>query len=329
MPRNGSGIYSKPAGTTAEPNTTIESAKYNQTIDDLVADANAARPIVAGGHGAATVSGAQKNLSLDNKVVYTAKSGAYTAVASDNNGVLRFTSAATLTLTAAATLGANWHLTVIADGGAVTIDPNASETIDGAATIVVPNGTSASIVCDGTGFYTQKPAYNSMGSMLQKGDLTGLSVSPTILLPTTYKAFRLVITDLNFSNGTQPFWLQFSTNGGASWISGATDYFEQTSTAAGTSAVLTQGSQAAASIILASSRDALQRAFSVIDIDPGNGSQLPTAITSSKWINSSSAMRGASIYTQAGSSLAQANALRLFPGAGTITTGFFSLYGYL
>lgn len=58
MPRNMSGVYSKPAGTTAVPNTLIESAKYNETIDDLVADANAARPITAGGTAATSKSGA-------------------------------------------------------------------------------------------------------------------------------------------------------------------------------------------------------------------------------------------------------------------------------
>lgn len=58
MPRNMSGVYSKPAGTTAVPNTLIESAKYNETIDDLVADANAARPITAGGTGATSKSDA-------------------------------------------------------------------------------------------------------------------------------------------------------------------------------------------------------------------------------------------------------------------------------
>lgn len=57
MPRDGSGIYSKPAGTTASPNTTIESAKYNSVVDDLVSDANAARPITAGGTGATSKQG--------------------------------------------------------------------------------------------------------------------------------------------------------------------------------------------------------------------------------------------------------------------------------
>lgn len=35
MPRNGSGIYGPPAGTSAVPNTTIESADYNAVVADL------------------------------------------------------------------------------------------------------------------------------------------------------------------------------------------------------------------------------------------------------------------------------------------------------
>lgn len=64
MPRNGSGVYSPPSGTTATPQTTIESGKYNAFVADLVADANLARPIVAGGTGAATVAGARQELGV-------------------------------------------------------------------------------------------------------------------------------------------------------------------------------------------------------------------------------------------------------------------------
>lgn len=64
IPRNGANVYSKPAGTTAVSGTTIESSKYNQTIDDLVNDANLARPIVAGGTGATTAGDARANLSV-------------------------------------------------------------------------------------------------------------------------------------------------------------------------------------------------------------------------------------------------------------------------
>lgn len=64
MPRDGSGVYSKPAGTTASPNTTIESSDYNATIDDLVTDANAARPITAGGTGATSAATARTALGV-------------------------------------------------------------------------------------------------------------------------------------------------------------------------------------------------------------------------------------------------------------------------
>lgn len=154
MPRNGSGVYSPPAGTLATTLTPIESAKYNAFVNDLTADANAARPISAGGTGATSVSGVQAAFSLDNKIVYAAKNGNYTVAATDNNAVHRYTATATVTLLAATTLGANWHYTVIADGADVTIDPNAAETIDGAATLVIPDGFAAMIICSGSAFFS-------------------------------------------------------------------------------------------------------------------------------------------------------------------------------
>lgn len=95
---------------------------------------------------------AQLRRDVDGKVVYANKSGNYTAVVNDNNAVHRFTAAATLSLTAAATLGNNWHYTVFADGGAVIIDPDASELINGATTYTVQDGNVATIICDGSAF---------------------------------------------------------------------------------------------------------------------------------------------------------------------------------
>lgn len=103
---------------------------------------------------------AQLRDDLDGKVVYAVKITNYTAIANDNNAVHRYTAAATVTLTAAATLGANWHYTVIADGADVTIDPNGAETIDGAATLTVANGSSAYIICNGSAFFTDKALSN-------------------------------------------------------------------------------------------------------------------------------------------------------------------------
>jgi hypothetical protein len=99
---------------------------------------------------------AQLRAGVDGNVVYAAKATNYTAVLADNNAVIRFTAAATLSLTAVATLGANWHITVIADGGDVTIDPNASETIDGATTLLLANGSATRIISNGSAFFTEK-----------------------------------------------------------------------------------------------------------------------------------------------------------------------------
>lgn len=95
---------------------------------------------------------AQLRRDVDGRVVYANKSANYTALADDNNAVHRYTAAVTVALTAAATLGNNWHYTVFADGGAVIIDPNASELINGATTYTVQDGSIATIICDGSAF---------------------------------------------------------------------------------------------------------------------------------------------------------------------------------
>ncbi|HEV7306423.1 tail fiber protein [Ensifer sp.] len=64
MPRTG-GVYSPPAGTKGVPNTTIQSVPYNTLIDDLTADANAPRPVTAGGTGATSASGARAALGVE------------------------------------------------------------------------------------------------------------------------------------------------------------------------------------------------------------------------------------------------------------------------
>jgi hypothetical protein len=62
----------------------------------------------------------------------------------------------TQTLTAAATLGDGWSCFYRNDGsGMITLDPNASETIDGSTTITLQPAESVRISCDGSAFKTQ------------------------------------------------------------------------------------------------------------------------------------------------------------------------------
>ncbi len=64
MARNGSGVYSKPAGTTAVSGELIEASPFNSVIDDIVNDLNLDRPIVAGGTGGSTAAAARSNLGV-------------------------------------------------------------------------------------------------------------------------------------------------------------------------------------------------------------------------------------------------------------------------
>lgn len=131
MPRDGAGVYTKPAGSTATTGQTIIATVHNLPIDDLVTDMNTARPIVAGGTGSTTALAARAALGVSGVVVD--KSGTYTALATDRAKLIRGTASFTLNLTAAATLGDGWFVDVLATTGTITIDPDAAETIDGAA----------------------------------------------------------------------------------------------------------------------------------------------------------------------------------------------------
>ncbi|TAX54729.1 hypothetical protein [Rhizobium leguminosarum] len=249
MPRNPStGVYSKPAGTTPSVGQVIDPVPWNALTTDLgneitnslprdgsapmVAPLKAAGGTVsAPGIGFASTPqtglylkgggllGFTQNgvdVAFDKATVYAAKSGDYTALSSDDNAIHRFTAAATLTLTAAATLGADWHYAVIADGGDVTIDPNGAETIDGAATLVIKNGYSVEIICSGAAFFTNKlfARIASKADSAAVGDfVVGLILSNNSGSPNTHIDFSAGSARLGSSFVSNPSSITKRTNG--------------------------------------------------------------------------------------------------------------------
>jgi len=92
------------------------------------------------------------------------KIGAYTVLAADKGTVFLCSGTWTLSLTAAATLGSKFAFAVINTGaGTITIDPNASELINGQAALALAAGQSCVVTCNATGFYTISGAGGSGG----------------------------------------------------------------------------------------------------------------------------------------------------------------------
>lgn len=69
IPRNGSGVYSLPNTYEAVSGETIEAQQHNDPLEDLQQDANAARPIVAGGTGGTTAQEALTALFAGGKTI--------------------------------------------------------------------------------------------------------------------------------------------------------------------------------------------------------------------------------------------------------------------
>lgn len=99
------------------------------------------------------------------------KTANYTVVSADRGKLIDCTTGTwTLSLTAAATLGAGFGFAVRNSGaGVITIDPNSTEQIDGATTITLAAGESCLVVCNGTAWKT-----------------VGRTVIPTITMPDVY-----------------------------------------------------------------------------------------------------------------------------------------------
>ena len=159
MPRDGSNVFSRPAGTAAGPaGATISSANFNTLMADFEADANLARPIVAGGTGATTAANARANLGLaigTNVQAYDADLAALAALST--TGLVARTGAGTV---AARTLAVGSNLSITnADGvaGNPTVSLNSANLTQLAGLtpaqgdILSHDGTTFARVAAGTG----------------------------------------------------------------------------------------------------------------------------------------------------------------------------------
>lgn len=95
-------------------------------------------------------------IAVQVKIIRSARTSNTILASSDRAKLIDITSGTfSQTLTAAATLGDGWWCWIKNSGtGVVTLDPNGAETVNGAATLVFPSGTSTVLQCTGTAFFT-------------------------------------------------------------------------------------------------------------------------------------------------------------------------------
>lgn len=139
-------VYSLPPGTSATSNTTILSAMFNAFVADIAAAQNAARPVAAGGTGAATAGAAFDNL-------HTASSNIASATTTDLSTAtgyyVQITGTTTITGFGTEAAGVPRFLRF---AGALTLTHNATSLIlPGAANITTAAGDTAVFVSEGSG----------------------------------------------------------------------------------------------------------------------------------------------------------------------------------
>jgi hypothetical protein len=122
MPRNPSGVYSLPPGVIVAVGDQILPEQHNPALTDLAADANAPRPVNAGGTGATSATEARANLGAvsltGDQTISGGKTFSGPAVFSSTVAVTGAVTAATATFSGNVTVSAALTATSVAGDGA-------------------------------------------------------------------------------------------------------------------------------------------------------------------------------------------------------------------
>ncbi len=149
----------------------------------------------------------------------------YTAGVQDRAKLILWeaTGSGTLTLPTAASAGDNWFIAVRnGGGGALTIDPQGGDLINGAATLVLDPADSALVMCDGTDFFTVGYGQQAIFAFdFTTISLAGAGATRTLagseLNRIAYKFNGVLSNDVSvvLPSTVQMYWVDNSTTGGS------------------------------------------------------------------------------------------------------------------
>ena len=207
MARNGSGVYALPDGYEAVTGETILATQHNTPLEDLAADANTARPIVAGGTGATTAAGARTALGVDRAMAKSTDiaSATTTDLATATGNVVDITG--TTTITGLGTVAAG-QVYVLQFDGALTFTHNATSLIlPGAANITTAAGDIAVVVSEGSGNWRcvsyQVAAIPSTGSLVTATAVESAATF-TVTIPTWANLVHIGMDNVSISSSGIP-----------------------------------------------------------------------------------------------------------------------------
>lgn len=169
-----------------------------------------------------------------------AKSANYTALLADSGAVLSCTNTITIALTAAATLGDGWRIYIRNSGtGVVTINPNASETINGALTKTLGPGEAAFVACNGTLFYALFTNQSGLVLLYDGADATTHAMT-SVMDSARFKDYEIEVVSQNSGTGVwSAFTLSASTDNGSTYVSSGIRLQQWNSTSGATASTIT------------------------------------------------------------------------------------------
>lgn len=225
-----------PAQTSND--TTPASTAFVQTAI-LNASLSGELPAQAGNTGKGLeTNGTTASWGFQRKINRRAIVGADTAIVTDRGNALDLSGTFTLSFSAAATLTDGWYCYLSNTGtGVITLDPNSTELIDGAATVKLYPNQSCAVYCNGTAFYTIGRKTATVLLQTQTASASA-SLSFTNFVDAEFDDYFVVFDKLLPSSDGRILQMRTSTDGGSSYDFGASDYhYSLTGTSAAAGAV--------------------------------------------------------------------------------------------
>ncbi len=307
----GTGVFNGASPGTLTRVTVLASSNagslvsFTGTIDVILADAPGQRP----------------------RATFT---GSATDVIADLGNIMTFTgsSNATRTLPALALvpLGAGYLYTNNGTSGAtLTLDASGSETINGATTLTLMQGESVEIFASATGWFaTGLPPLS-----LVRRQVASASAQIDFVLPSGFSQFELDFFDVVPATDGAALGLRTSTDSGASFAAGGTDYNSTAFSTLPATNSMTSSNTTTSSIILGPVIDTANTAISMSGrarIYVGNGTRWANVVAQGSSLDNGTALL--SMWQSGGhrANATQINAIRLLLSTGNITAGTFSLY---